>query len=273
MKTRKPTIVTRGLSKAKSSDEHREPTAADDEVQLPAFSFPRVSSPTDKVPVPVFEAKLKREWQEEIDFTLARVSDLPQIDNQQAFDQGIKVQADLKRLLDGIEKSRRDFKGPFLETGKKIDVLAKEASRQLEACFQSLSAELGNYEALRRAEKAEQARELEARAEKLSAKAQEETDRETRTRLESRAKQLTLEAITAETGPAPGMKLVAVYHFELQNPLLALKAGLLRYEVDVAACRTLAKEQEDRGEPFSLPGIKTEREFKARVSVAEGSGG
>lgn len=223
-----------------------------------------------------------------------------EVTDEDSFAEARQVAAQLKAMLDEIEAARKQAKQPFAAVARSVDQVASDASAPVKKAQDRILGLLAGYVA--RLELARKQRELlEAQARQEHRQAQEEAIRkineareglkgavyeEERAKLQNLATQQQLamelagdiedldEPEEPPRGLVPGGRVNHTYEFELVDVKACVDAGcwrLLRWEIDVLACRDAVKNLVEMLPPdqeVTLPGIKITKKLKVSVQAA-----
>lgn len=235
---------------------------------------------------------------------------IAEVTGEESFAQARQAASQLKAMLDEIEASKKASKLPFTAVGRAIDNLASDIAGPIKNEQNRVLGLLNRYvaelEAARKMQErleAEAKRQAQAEADRKVREAQEawaksqmelqnakdEIDRlKLREAEQAKANALLQEELSrdlaadvaeleppteAPRGLVPGGRVDHVYDFELVDVNATVKAGcfrLLRWELDILACRDSVKtqlEMQPDMEP-TLPGIKITKRLNVSVKAA-----
>lgn len=234
--------------------------------------------------------------------------DVQEVRTPEEFELARQAAGEIKAMLDEIENDRKAAKTPFTVIGRTIDDLARIISGPVKNEQDRLLGMLGRYVAQLEAAKKEQERkeaearrlaqveadrkirEAQAAAEKAQAElrmAKGELERaQMREKMQQRENALLQQQLAAELADdvqelgkeppksfVPGGRVDHLYDFELVNVQQTCEARcyrLLRWELDILACRDSVKSQLEgfpELEP-TLPGIKITKRLNVSVKAA-----
>lgn len=107
---------------------------------------------------------------------IANASTITKVDDDFCAEIAAELGTGIKRLLNQMEASRKDVKGPILEVGRKIDGVAKTFAAELETQQRRLAGLLGEYNRKQEAERQKAIAEARRKAEEEAAKVRAEIE-------------------------------------------------------------------------------------------------